>query len=238
LTRPRPVYPVYILFALLIPLLAACGQRSADTPSAPTATPTLTPTIDRRPTLPPSWTPGPPPTRDPNAGEPTLPPPPQPVEGRATLPPSWTPRPFITVTPIPFVGSPGPSRVPPTSTPAGGQESTATPRADIPPTLAGEAQYPTACATFGKTEPTDIVIVKGSPAQVSWTKVEGAAGYRVWLLNPSRRYSFDQVVDKETITIPEDAFIGPGPYAWEVMPLLDGDRMCVSLTGVITVRAG
>lgn len=226
---------ILILSALM--LLAGCAQSMPAPTLAPTNTALPTPTIDLRPTLPPSWTPGPPPTVNIQAVDITEPPPPQPIEGRATLPPTWTPRPFVTVTPLPFVGSPPPTSIPPTLTPIGGRPVRhSTPRPDGPPTLSGVATYDAACAVFGKTEPTDTLVIRGAKARISWTPVEGAEGYRVWLLNPSKRYSFDEIVTGTTATFPEEAFIGPGNYAWEVMPLRNGDRMCVSLTGVITVR--
>jgi hypothetical protein len=91
---------------------------------------------------------------------------------------------------------------------------------------------------LGSVAPTTTTIFQKESAQISWTAVEGAEGYRVWILNAVNEYSFDQVVTETTITIPSDIFKWPGMYGWEVMPLLNKDRMCGSLTGVILAKPG
>jgi hypothetical protein len=118
------------------------------------------------------------------------------------------------------------------------QLPTRPPKLGGPPTPAPDAKYDTACATLARVAPTTSTIFQNEPAQISWTAVDGAEGYRVWVLNVVDDYSFDQVVTETTTTIPADIFKWPGMYGWEVMPLRDKDRMCGSLTDVILVKPG
>ncbi|MCC7207097.1 MAG: hypothetical protein IT323_07325 [Anaerolineae bacterium] len=237
--RGKVAVPVFILITLVV--LAGC----ATAPAAPTDTPAPpTPTQPQRPTLPPSWTPGPAPTQGALATATATPHTPHPAQaaddGRPTLPPSWTPQPFATVTRPPLTG-PIATPLPPTITPVveptsgfgalqGGRP------AGGPPTPARNADYPAACRTFAMSAPTDAVLPLDSDARLAWAAVEGADGYHVWVMNPSFRYAFDQGTTETAITIPASTFIGTGMYAWEVMPVRDGDRMCPSRTGVFTLR--
>lgn len=174
----------------------------------PTPTPTLTPSNTPRPTL--------------------------------TLPPTWTPTAFVTNTPRPTLPAPN---VRPTVTPAARRTENfgvlaATPIGG-PPTVALERTFEPVCNTFARRAPTSGLIAdRESDAQVSWTPVEGAEGYRVWLLSPANRYIFTEDVSETTVTFERSLFTGLGNYAWEVMPLRNGDRFCQSLTGVIVVRFG
>lgn len=155
-----------------------------------------------------------------------------------TLPPTWTPTVFVTNTPRP---TQPPLDVRPTVTPAARRTENlnllaATPTG-APPTVAPDATFDAACATFARRLPTSGLLAdRETDAQVSWTAVEGAEGYRVWLLSPSNRYIFVGDTTETTITFKRALFIGLGNYAWEVMPLRNGDRFCQSLTGVIVVR--
>lgn len=231
-----------ILFGLALVTLAGCGGQAA-----PTDTLTPSPTTDTGPTLPPSWTPGTPSTLEapsqniasstPMAEPPTL-------SGGPTLPPSWTPAAIPSVTQPPLVES-GPAtatRQVPTITPALVLTSPLVlpTRRSVggPPTPAPSAVFNAACAVFGQATPTDTSIFAKEKAQISWAAVKGAEAYRVWVLNAANVYSFDKTVTETTITIPGEVFIGPGVYAWEVMPVLHSDRMCGSLTGVIVVMPG
>jgi hypothetical protein len=174
----------------------------------PTPTPTLTPSNTPRPTL--------------------------------TLPPTWTPTVFVTNTPRAALPT---LNVRPTITPAARRTEgfgalAATPTGG-PPTIAPERTFDAACLTFARRAPTTGLIAdQETDGQVSWTAVEGAEGYRVWLLSPANRYIFIQDVTETTVTFERKLFTGLGNYAWEVMPLRDGDRFCQSLTGVIVVRFG
>ncbi|MBO9309763.1 MAG: hypothetical protein J7551_08270 [Chloroflexi bacterium] len=178
----------------------------------PTPTPTLTPT----PT--PSNTP-----------RPTL-----------TLPPTWTPTVFVTNTPRAALPT---LNIRPTITPAARRTENlgalvATPIGG-PPTVAPDHIFDVACLAFARSAPTTGLIAdRETNGQVSWTPVEGAEGYRVWLLSPAKRYVFVQDVTETTVTFKRELFTGLGNYAWEVMPLRNGDRFCQSLTGVIVVRFG
>jgi hypothetical protein len=108
-----------------------------------------------------------------------------------------------------------------------------------PPTIAPERTFEAACSTLARRTPTSGLIAdKETDAQVSWTAVAGAEGYRVWLLSPANRYVFSGDTAETTITFKRELFTGLGNYAWEVMPLRNGDRFCQSLTGVIVVRFG
>lgn len=160
----------------------------------------------------------------------------------ATPFPTWTPQPLVTLTPLPFVGTPPAFAFTPrpTTTPRPTRLiPTRTPDRSVPPTLQYDATYSSACISLVQAEPTDVIVFRGQPAQVSWAAVEGADGYRVWVFSPSKRFVFDQVVQATTVSIPANVFFGLGPYAWEVMPVKAGDRMCVSLTGIFNVqRAG
>lgn len=233
--RRKAALSVLVVVALVV--LAGCA-----TPAAPTTTPVPpTATPPQRPTLPPSWTPGTPSLQDVTTATPTASHTPQSVnDSRPTLPPSWTPQPFATVTRPPLVG-PIATPIPPTITPVveptsgfgallGGRPEGG------PPTPARGARYPEACTSFTMSEPTDAVLSPDADARLTWTPVEGAEGYHVWVMNPSFRYSFDEETTETTITVPESAFIGTGMYAWEIMPVLNGDRMCPSRTGIFTLR--
>jgi hypothetical protein len=237
--RHKAGMPVLIVVTLMV--LAGC----ANSPTAPAATaipPTAAPLL--RPTLPPSWTPGPQPSYDASGVATVVPSTPRSAQavndGRPTLPPSWTPQPFTTVTRPPLAEEIA-TRIPPTITPVveptsgfgallGGRPEGG------PPTPARNASYPDACAPFAITAPTDAVLSPDSEAHLSWTPVDGAEGYHVWVMNPSFRYSFDQETTETTMVVPEDAFIGTGMYAWEIMPVREGDRMCPSRTGMFTLR--
>jgi hypothetical protein len=231
-----------LALAAVAAILTACGEQPAEPPTATPEPPTITP--PSRPTLPPSWTPGPPPTRPPPGAESAPPtatqPGPLPQEGRPTLPPSWTPGAFATVT-RPADAGVAPTRPPPTITPVA--------RATLPigvlggirgpggpPTIDPTARFDPACAALARRSGTSVSFEPNTAARIVWSGVEGADGYRVWVLNPSMRYAFDQVTDETSITIPAGVFVGTGLYAWEVMPMRDGDRMCQSLTGVFTLR--
>jgi hypothetical protein len=108
-----------------------------------------------------------------------------------------------------------------------------------PPTVAPERTFDAACRTFARGTPTTGLIAdQETDGQVSWTAVAGAEGYRVWLLSPANRYIFTEDVTETTVTFARSLFTGLGNYAWEVMPLRNGDRFCQSLTGVIVVRFG
>lgn len=174
----------------------------------PTLTPTLTPSNTPRPTL--------------------------------TLPPTWTPAAFVTNTPRP---TQPPMNIRPTVTPAVRRTENlgllgATPTGG-PPTIALDATLDPACAAFARRMPTSGLIAdQQTDAQVSWTAVAGAEGYRIWLLSPSNRYVFIGDTEETTITFKRALFTGLGRYAWEVMPLRNGDRFCQSITGVIEVRFG
>ncbi|PJF31926.1 MAG: hypothetical protein CUN51_03015 [Candidatus Thermofonsia Clade 1 bacterium] len=192
---------------LLFILLMGALLAACNAPEA-TPTPTLTPTFTNTP-------------------RPTF-----------TLPPTWTPTAFVTNTPRP---TQPPINVRPTVTPAARRTENlnllaATP-IGAPPTIALDATFDAVCASFTRSLPTSSLIAdRQTDAQVSWTAVEGAEGYRVWLLSPSNRYVFIGDTTETTITFERSLFVGLGNYAWEVMPLRNGDRLCQSLTGVIVVR--
>jgi hypothetical protein len=192
---------------LLFILLMGALLAACNAPEA-TPTPTLTPTFTNTP-------------------RPTF-----------TLPPTWTPTAFVTNTPRP---TQPPINVRPTVTPAARRTENlnllaATP-IGAPPTIALDATFDAVCASFTRSLPTSSLIAdRQTDAQVSWTAVEGAEGYRVWLLSPSNRYVFIGDTTETTITFERSLFVGLGNYAWEVMPLRNSDRLCQSLTGVIVVR--
>lgn len=227
------------LLAALALILGACAQPAP----TPTVTPVPVTPTSSRPTLPPTWTPGPPPTASPRSDQGEQPAGATPVEvtglpGRPTLPPTWTPGvAAATVTRPPLI-----ERVtrlptqPPTLTPALGLTAFNINPTGGPPTVEPFATYSPACAMLARSTPLDAVIFTGSVAHVTWTPVEGATAYQVWLLNPSGRYSYNQTTTETTIVFPAEAFASIGPFAWEVMPVQDGRRMCASLTGVINVR--
>jgi len=222
------------IFALILlgGLLAGCNNGPK-----PTATSLATATARTGPTLPPTWTPGVAPTNTKAAPTGTRQPPTL-LPGQPTMPPTWTPYVIPTVTPIPLIRSfqgTATSTITPVVRATASTPGASTGRVP-PPTLQRDAVYDPACDKFGQTTPFDASIISGTPARISWTPVAGAEGYRVWILNPAQRFNFEKVTTETTITIPKEVFIGPGQYGFEVMPIKNNDRMCVSLTGVITVR--
>ncbi len=228
-----------LLWLLIGGLLAACSAPEPTQTPTPSFTPSNTPfpTV----TLPPTWTPGNLPTV--GRGE-VQPPPDTPTPesisapGAATLPPTWTPEASITAPTQP----PAPT-LRPTLTPAARRtESLGVLSATLvgaPPTIAPDRTFSPACSTFTRSTPTTTLIAdRATDAQVTWTPVEGAEGYYVWLRSPSNRYDFVGIVEETTVTFERALFGGLGNYAWEVMPLQNGERFCQSLTGVIVVRFG
>lgn len=219
-------------------LVAACGPTP--TPPPPTAT-LVPPTPTSRPTrtLPATWTPGPPPTRARPGAETataeTVAPENTARPGSFTLPPTWTPFVAPTVTRRADDGQPTPTRPRPTITPFAGRLTRVAPTGQ-PPTPDSAAIYPAACGSLVVKPETFAQTFTNQPAMISWQGVEGAQGYRVWVLNPSGRYTFNQITESTEIEIPGEIFTSPGPYGWEVMALIDGDRLCPSITGVIVAR--
>ncbi|HRE47794.1 MAG TPA: hypothetical protein PLD47_08715 [Aggregatilineales bacterium] len=210
--------------------LAGCGGGAP----TPTYTPSLVPTETDsvRPTLPPSWTPGAPPTLGPTL-TPTERPPNTLRPGAATLPPTWTPfvPPTVTRAARPMTNA---TRPPPTLTPV----ASAIPRkaGEAPQTPRPNATYESICASFLKADPISVIVYTGQEATITWTAVEGAEAYHVWVSNPGLRFIFNQVVSGTTITLPTDLFRGPGLHGWEVYPIRNEQRLCGSLNGVFNVR--
>ncbi len=128
-----------------------------------------------------------------------------PVE-RPTLPPTWTPVLEASATPVP-----------PTNTPI--------PAYTAIPTLV-------ACATFDiDREKSAATFTAGQPAQVYWTPVQGAARYRIRVIDGFNNELFaDYSVDPTYIFRPGSLEAGKR-YAWKVYPEDSLSRqMCVALT--------
>lgn len=212
-----------ISFVMLL-VLSACGPGGLFSPAA-----TSTPEVRGAPTLPPSWTPGPPPTRPGLGTQPATPPP------TATIPL------VATVTPLPQVA---PETVEPTRRPTltppvtRATATSARTQQNVPPTPRPNTTYDAACATFAIISPTDSLIGTNQAARLSWTPVTGAEIYRVWITNPLRRYIFDKTITETKITIPAETFASVGDYRWIIMPIKDNGRMCLNLEGVFSVRLG
>lgn len=136
-----------------------------------------------------------------------VPPPTQvPVE-RPTLPPTWTPSPEPTNTVLP-----------PTETPV--------PVWTAIPTLV-------ACGSFdvdrNKSAATFTV---GKPAQVFWVPVQGAARYRISVLDGTNQEVLVDYAVEPTYTFAPDAFEAGKRYAWRVYPEDSLSRqMCFAVTG-------
>ena len=137
---------------------------------------------------------------------PTVAPTQAPVE-RPTLPPTWTPsvEPTDTITPA-------------TETPI--------PQITAAPTLA-------ACVPFdidrNKSAATFTV---GQPTQVFWVAVQGAARYRIGVLDGSNQEIFLDYSIEPTFTFPSDLFEAGKRYAWRVYPEDSLSRqMCFAVTG-------
>ncbi|MBE2193483.1 MAG: hypothetical protein IAE83_04840 [Anaerolinea sp.] len=229
----RRVFPLVMMAAVAL-LLTGCGGDSA-----PTATPLPTDTPALPPTLPPTWTPGAAPlftATSESSPEPTETRTPMP--GVPTLPPTWTPFVIPTVTRS-SSGVTQFTRVPPTFTPAA--RATRVPiggrlPAEGPPTPIPSSTYEAVCDGLVTVNPTDTLIYTGMEAHLSWTPVEGADSYQVWLLNPGLKYSYAEVQVETSVTFVTDLFKGPGLYGWEIVPMRGGVRLCQSLTGVFNVR--
>ena len=134
----------------------------------------------------------------------------QPVE-RATLPPEWTAAPQVTDTPVP------------TSTP------------EIPPTVFVEtgpiipAEIP-GCENFGvDLTQTKRTYVRGEDVTVFWTTIDGAAFYKVMLLNNRAEEIFVVYVDTNSYVFTADKFEPGEFYGWQVHPVSPlGVQMCLT----------
>jgi hypothetical protein len=129
------------------------------------------------------------------------------LSDRPTLPPTWTP----------FV-EPTDTIAPPTETPL--PESTAI------PTLV-------ACGPFdvdrNKSAATFTV---GQPTQVYWVPVQGAARYRISVLDAFNQEIFSDFAIDPTYTFKPDQFEAGKHYAWKLYPIDTlGRQMCFAVTG-------
>lgn len=221
----------YLVWLALAAVLVGCAPPTPEPTATATEPPTATPI--QPPTLPPTWTPGEAPTASGDTATET----PRPENtlrpGAPTLPPTWTPEPILTATPTfarqIFTFTPAPRRTEGFSvivgTPIGG-----------PPTINPAVTYPAACASFARLEPSTPSVFPGDSATLLWTPIEGVESFKVFLLSPTGRYTFEEVVTETQITIPAEKFDVTGPYGYEIVPLRNGDRYCQSLTGVIVAR--
>jgi hypothetical protein len=169
---------------------AACAPQPTATP-IPTQPPAPSAVGEPSQTLEPTWTP---------------------VE-RRTLPPEWT---------LTFTASMTPSITPtvPTSTPTHTPTLTPIPTIDaIGTVLAGQPPRE-GCAQFRVDESISAFdFVFGSDPVVNWTAMQGAAGYKVTLLNGARDAIFETITPLLTITFSANFFAIDDIYAWEVRPL-------------------
>ncbi len=225
----------------VIGLLAACGPR----PAQPTNTPLPSPsaTIQQ---LPPTWTPGTPPTDAPETQTPVITLiPALGVTALTGLPPTWTPMPFITETEAP---SPtdyptlapfeltATAAVPPTATltdiPQMTQEGTAR-----PPIIPTDIVYSADCPNFTvNTNLTNERINFGDSAIVTWNRLSQAAiHYQLWVLAPDRNFITNIITNEASVKLAASVFNLKGVYGWELVAFAGDTQACPHLSGVIIV---
>lgn len=128
---------------------------------------------------------------------------------RPTLPPTWTPEPTRTLIP------------------AGGA-STAEPENAGEPAFAPATINP-ACGTFGPNRAeTDTEFRMGNSPRIAWTMVDGAALYRVVIINEGGLEVHNVLVEDTFLDVNPDVFAQAGAYGWDVVPLNGfGEQMCI-----------
>jgi hypothetical protein len=195
--------------------------------------------------LPPSWTPGTPPTDAPDTSTPvvTL----IPVLGVTALtglPPTWTPVPFVTDTEAPTPTDlptlapealTATAAVPPTATftdiPQPTQEGTAR-----PPILPADIVYSPECPNFTvNTNLTSTQINFGETAAIAWNRLSQAIHYQLWILSPDHQFSYNVVTSEGSVTLPKSVFNMKGVYGWELVAFAGDTQACPHLSGTIVV---
>lgn len=135
-----------------------------------------------------------------------------------TLPPTWTPSP--------------PAEAENTSDSGGDNSAVATQPAAVENTEP-ELIAPTAlevCATFGE----DLTLNKrtftpGTPVQIFWTPVEGAASYFITLIDQFGDTVQTDYTSQTTLVYPPELFKANSLYGWEAYPIDPaGRQMCIS----------
>jgi hypothetical protein len=146
----------------------------------------------------------------------TQPPTPTPLQ-RATLPPTWTPSP-----PPENIGIQ--SQVTPVDSGAQQQPEQTDIVEQAPPTPLE------VCALFG--EDRDLnkrTFTLGTPVQVYWTAVQGAASYSISLIDPSGEVIMTGYTVQPTFVFEPDLFQRDTIYGWEAYPVDPaGRQMCLS----------
>ena len=234
----------------LIPGFAVIVLISACQPPSPIVTATVLPSATpvQGATLPPTWTPGPPPT----AVTPTDTPPVtiQPALGAgalSALPPTWTPAPLITDTPLPIITlTDDPylltltAFVPPTIPPVAPTlplDLPTQPGTAQPPPLPVNVTLPADCANFqvDRTRTTRTLSLR-TPASIAWYKIPEADHYQIWILAPDDVFHYTTSTTGDNLTLPPGQFPLGGLYGWEVVAFSSNAPICGHLTGVIVVN--
>ncbi len=126
---------------------------------------------------------------------------------RPTLPPTWTPSLEPTATPTVITNTPAPLNT-------------------AIPTLA-------ACGTFDvDRDRSAATFTVGTPTQVFWSAVSGAARYRISVIDGFNQEIFFDYSIEPSYTFKPDQFEAGDRYAWKVLPedsLLR--QMCLAVTG-------
>ncbi len=134
-----------------------------------------------------------------------------------TLPPTWTPSPQADAA----VDSSGDNGAAASTQPA--------PEENTEPELIA----PTAlevCATFGEDSTLNKrTFTPGSPVQIFWTPVEGAASYFITLIDQFGDTVQTDYSSQTTLVYPPELFKPNSLYGWEVYPIDPaGRQMCIS----------
>jgi hypothetical protein len=85
------------------------------------------------------------------------------------------------------------------------------------------------CATFAD-DPTrySVTFRVGSPVTVAWLAAEGAASYRVFLIDDTGAELFDDYTSETQFVFSADLFQRGKRYGWEVYPINDlGQQFCL-----------
>lgn len=233
---------VMLLALAAVLLVAGCAPQVDVTLAVTTsATPPPTEVSPIAPTLPPSWTPGKPPTVTPQAiiRETAILAPQATIEGVATLAPSWTPFRAPTVTRPARTAMPSRTPPPPTVTPA--VSPTRLLSEGPAPVITSQAFDPV-CADFKSFLRLEAFVGPGKSPSIGWFVIPGADSYLVHLTNPEGRYVFRTSIvapPGEAVTyygFPGELFVALGTYGWDLHPVKDNGRMCPSITGQIYVN--
>ena len=224
--------------------ISACQNQT----SAVTITPVISATSTQYTRLPPTWTPGPPPTEVlPTNTPPVTIPPALGAAALSALPPTWTPvavitntlQPIVTLTDDPYLLTltayvPPTLPPPPPTLPLDLPTQLSTSQPPPPP---ANVTFPADCAKLqiDVTRTTRSVIV-GTAATIAWQKVAEADHYQLWVLSPDNVFHYGGATNDDHMSIQSGQLPLAGLYGWELVAYSSNTPICQHLTGVFTVH--